>query len=249
MIRTESDPVACSTGEKLRRLGIDGVLYDLDDTLIYTSEIFRGFMDRYVEAVAVETGIPRSVLSEALSRINDDEYKRMGVNPKRWGEVVKRLAESLGDNSGVLENNVDILLGIYRAEPRVRPGVKAILREMKGCGVKQGLVTHANEEWTHWKMDVVGLWDYFSIVLIADENGHKCAEHWRRGMEMLELPPERCLVVGDSLSGDIIPAAGLGARTVWMPSPWSVYRAGVVPEQTVQIEEFNQFLEVLDRLR
>ena len=245
---TEKTTAVPRTKETLRKLGVEGVLYDLDDTLIYTSEIFRRKMEEYTDEVSRMTGIDREVFYRTLAEINDEEYKIMGVNPQRWGVVAEKLAEMYQDGSGVITGRVDILMGIYRTIPRMRPGVVATMTTVKEAGIKQGLVTHANVEWTAWKMDMLGLWRWFDAILVADENGHKREEHWSRAMEMLETDPSKCLVVGDSLKGDIVPAASLGARTVWMPSPWSVYREEIVPEGTVQMGEFSEFLEVLHGL-
>jgi len=244
----ELDPLFFQTKEKLRSLGIEGILFDLDDTLIYTSEIFRMQMEVYTEEVAREMAIDPQLLYKTLSAMSDEEYKRMGVNPLRWKAVTDKLAEIFDDKSGKIVEKLHILLHIYQTVPRVRPAARVFLETVKSCHIKQGLVTHANEEWTYFKLDQLELWNYFHTVLIADENGHKGEWHWRRAMEMLEVEPEKCLVVGDSLRGDIIPAASLGARTIWMPSPWSVYREGTVPEGTVQIDELVHIWDGLMKL-
>lgn len=40
MMEIDKDPIFSEVKESLDRLGIEAVLFDLDDTLIYTSEIF-----------------------------------------------------------------------------------------------------------------------------------------------------------------------------------------------------------------
>jgi len=249
MILTERPAEVLNTKEVLTRLGIKGILYDLDDTLIYTAEIFGRWMGIYADVIAREIGLDREMFYTTLSRINDEEYKKMGVSPLRWNMVVNRLEETFGDETGVIVGGLDILLNIYRTVPRARPGLLTTLQTMREAGQKQALITHANVEWTDWKIDSLGIRDWFDTILIADENGHKGAEHWTSAMARSGLLPRECLVVGDNLNGDVIPAATLGARRVWMPSPWSVYRDGVVPEGTVQIGEFDELLGALDRLR
>lgn len=246
---TERDPIFREAKERLDNLGIKGVLFDLDDTLIFTSEIFSQCMQEYADLVAKRMGLEKTLVLEVLRAINDEEYKKMGVNPRRWRAVVEKLAERFSGFEGVIIENLDILLKIYSIEPRIRRGARAVLEIFRGSGVKMGLVTHANVEWTYFKLNNLGLWDYFDQVVIVDENGHKKADDWRRGMDALELFPEKCLVVGDSLSGDIRPGDELGARTVWLPSPWSVYRQGEVPEKTVQIDEIFGLLAALRCLR
>jgi len=248
MIEMDRDPIFAEIKEKMSKLGIDGVLFDLDDTLIYTSEIFIRFMEMYAIEVAGKIGVETGELMNALQEINDEEYKSMRVNPKRREAVVEKLAKHFDRGEKEIVDNLDILINIYSIEPRMRTGVRTMLKILKESGVKMGLVTHANVEWTKYKLDRLGLWNYFDQVIIVDENGHKRADDWKKGMDLLGVIPERCLVVGDSLGGDVRPGDELGARTVYLPSPWSVYRQGGIPTRTVVINEIFELLAALDRL-
>lgn len=242
------DPLFGQVKERLQELEIEAVLFDLDDTLIYTSEIFSRYMLEYAQVVAEKMGVETNEVLTALRAINDEEYKKMGVNPKRWAVVVEKLARQLGHEKREILENLSILMKIYATEPRMRLGVGCLLETIKESGVKVVLVTHANVEWTYFKLDKLGLWEYFDEVIIVDENGHKKSEDWKRGMDRVEVAAKKCLVVGDNLGGDIQPGDELGARTVWMPSPWSVYREGEVPKRTVVINEIWELLTALGRL-
>jgi putative hydrolase of the HAD superfamily len=248
---TEYDAASVELRETLSRLKIKGILYDLDDTLIFTSEIFSACMTEYTVKVAEETGLDQALVSKMLQEINDEEYKSKGVSPLRWDAVVAKMAIILEDHKEKILGNLDILHKIYTIEPRIRPGARETLFSMDKAGMKQGLITHANVEWTNRKMDLLGLWESFQTVVIVDENGHKGAENWKLGMDRLELLPEECLIIGDSLSGDIIPGASLGARTMWlqMGSNWSVYNTGKVPESTTVIGGVNELVTTLATLR
>lgn len=248
MIELDRDPIFDEVKEKLKKLNIEAVLFDLDDTLIYTSEIFIRFMEEYSRVVAEKIGVEEEEVMNALKEINDEEYKKMGVNPKRWGAVVDRLAEKFEHGGKVILEELNILLNIYAIEPRLRVGVRTMLEILKESGIRLGLVTHANVKWTEFKLNNLCLWDYFDQIVIVDENGHKKADDWKKGMDGLGVEPEKCLVVGDSLGGDVRPADELGARTAYLPSPWSVYRQGEVPTRTVVINEIFELLAALDRL-
>jgi len=244
-----TDPIVDETKERLDKLGIEAVLFDLDDTLIYTSEIFIQCMQEYVSVVAEKIGVEASEIMASLESINNEEYKKMGVNPKRWVAVVEKLANELGQGETEILENLNLLMNIYSIEPRIRQGVKGILEVLRNTGVKMVLVTHANVEWTHFKLDKLGLWDYFDAVIIVDENGHKKSLDWKRGMDVVEVEPEKSLIVGDSLGGDIKSGDELGARTVYIPSPWSVSREGEIPEGTEVINEIAEFLAALSKIK
>ena len=68
----ELDPIIVGSNEKWRQLGVEAGLFDLDDALIYTSEIFRRFMAEYADTVAANSGIDRNRFAERLSVINDE---------------------------------------------------------------------------------------------------------------------------------------------------------------------------------
>lgn len=255
MIEFERDPnkniATEEIREQLKDLGIKAVLFDLDDTLIYTTEIFAKYMKEYVEKVAGDTNLEFAQIDEALRRLNDAEFKKMGVNPARWETVVEKMAEELPEKREAIINNLGILMNIYIDEPRVRTGAKETIEALKAAGIKVALITHANVDWTWRKLTSSELIDCFDTIVIADENGHKGVQHWQEAMTNLEVLPNECLVVGDNLGGDVIPTANIGSRTMWLHkgSTWSVYRTGEVPETTITIDEVNELLSALKRLR
>jgi len=247
MLEFEKDPIQNQTAEKLRHLGIEAIVFDLDDTLIYTSEIFRRFMAEYTEIVSVLLNMDYGTLNERLKKINDEEYFKTGVSPDRWRVVLDRLSQELNGNE-IVVNHIDILMKIYTEEPRVRAGAKAILSGLRDAGFKLGMVTHANTDWTIRKLTQTGLINYFDAIEIANENGFKTIEHWQKGISLLNVKNNQCLVVGDNLKGDIIPSVSLGAKAIWMPSPWSVYREGEVPTGVIQMKELTDFWDAVQEL-
>jgi len=247
MIEFEKDPIQNQTAEKLRHLGVEAVVFDLDDTLIYTGEIFTRFINEYVEFVSTASGIKHDILLKRLQELNDEEYLKMGVSPTRWATVIDRLSQEHNNNE-IITTNIDILMKIYTTKPRVRPGAKAILKGLKDTGFKIGMVTHAGTDWTERKLTQTGLLDYFDAIEVVDPNGFKTIDHWQKGMDLLGVESKHCLVVGDNLKGDIIPSFTLGAKVIWMPSPWSVYREGVVPEGIVQMNELHGFWDAVQKL-
>lgn len=236
--------------EKFKEKGIKAILFDFDDTLIYTSELFKLYMDEFVLAVCEETGLNFEKVEGDLRRINDEKFKTMGVNPIRWQEVVEEMGEGDSRYGDSPKNNLNILMKIYFTEPRVREGAEAVLEIVKRAGIKMALVTHANVEWTERKLLSSGFADYFESIKIVDENRHKSAEDWMEAVLDMDVNPEDCLVLGDSLPGDIISADSIGAKTMWLHngSSWSVYKAGKVPEGTVHLDNVNELLSALERL-
>jgi len=244
----EREPIHNQTAEKLRQLDIKAVLFDLDDTLIHTGELFSKYMTEYVETISTLLRIDPQTLRIRLQELNDEGYHKMGVSPQRWSLVLDQLSQELNDD-GVVKENLNILMKIYTDEPRIKSGAKVMLKGLKDSGFKLGLVTHANTDWTMRKLNQTGLLNFFDTIKIADENGFKTVEHWKSGIEMLGVEGHQCLVVGDNLKGDIIPSFSLGAKVLWMPSSWSVYRQGEVPEGTIVMDELIDFWGAVQKLQ
>jgi putative hydrolase of the HAD superfamily len=247
MLGIERDPIHNLTAEKLHHLGINTVVFDLDDTLIYTAEIFKLFMDEYANTVSSSLGLEFHYIRQRLQQLNDESYSKVGVSPNKWSVIINNLSLELNNHPAV-KDNLHILMRIYAQEPRIRPGAKAILEGLKDSGFKLGLVTHAKTDWTMRKLTQTGLINYFDAIEIADVNGFKTVEHWQKGINLLQVKNSQCLIVGDNLKGDIIPAISLGARAIWMPSPWSLYREGEVPSGVVEISELHDFWNAVQKL-
>lgn len=207
-------------------------------------------MDRYIEVVSAETGLSLEVVRADLERLNDEEYKKVGVNPERWVIVAQRMRDELAGYGEASINNLSILEKIYTDSPRVISGVFGLLEILNEVGVRMCLVTHANDAWTKRKLESTGLAKYFEVIKIVDENSHKGAQDWLEVINEINVSAEECLILGDSLGGDIIPGASIGARTMWLHtgSTWSMYRMGEVPENTVHLDEVNQLLSALEKL-
>jgi len=244
----ELDPTIVQTNEKLRQLGVKAGLFDLDDALIYTSEIFRFFMAEYADVVAASSGIDRDYFATRLAVINDEECVTGKVNPNRWNKVAARLAGEFPVAADSIDSHLPILFKIYSTVPRLRSGAVSILSGLRAGGIKIGIVTHSNEDWAFWKLKMTGIIEHQDVVVVAGQDDDKTSEHWRRCAELLGVPGSKCLIFGDNLKGDIISGMSIGARGMWMPSPWLAYREGEVPAGVVQIEQLEDFWDGVSRL-
>lgn len=249
MGKYELDPFASEVFEYLRKLGVKGVLFDKDDTLIYTDEIFVACLNDYARNVARRSGLDFEDFFNRLESV-DTKYLKAGVSPAKWELVVKELAVEFPRFSEMILDELPTILRIYSTQPRLRPGAALVLRQLQQENFRVGIVTHANREWAEWKLEVTGLGDYIDAMIVADENGSKKVEHWAKGMKVLELEPKEAVVVGDNLTGDIIAGTSLGARGIWIPSPKSLFRQGNgIPEGVVTIENMDKFWDGVMKLR
>jgi len=246
MNEIDRDPIIGITNEKLHRLGIKALLFDLDDTLIDTDEIFQRNMMNFSEEVAGSFGISSNFVNKRLHELNIDEYKRYGVDPLKWSIVLQRLGEELGDVELVKQSGGHINK-IYFQEPNLFPGVRPLLSGLQDGNFLLGEVTHGETEWSLRKNDQAGISHYFDVIVTASVKEIKSEKHWLRCMDTLGVTPQECVITGDNLKGDIIPAISLGARAVSLPSPWLAYREGELPDGVVKINKISEFWEAVQR--
>jgi len=241
MSKIERDPYIHVGAEKLRRLGVKALLFDLDDTLIDTDYMFMKHMTAFADDVAHGLGLDPYDVFKRLREINNEEY---GIKPQKWLVVLDRLGKELGNPELVMSGYFHIEK-IYFEEPHLLPGVGQILSGLREEGFLLGEVTHGETDWSIRKNEQTGLINYMDAIVTASVNGPKSKEHWLQGMEMLSVSPDECVITGDSIKGDIIPAIELGARAVSIPSPWSVYRQGEIPQGAVTIDRIADFWDAV----
>lgn len=228
---------------------VEGVLFDLDDTLIKTTEIFLLAMDMVVSLYAKALPeLDHKVIASRFAEINIKAYKQRAVNPNRWDIVIPELEKSfgLGTHDSLSGQALEILANIYKQEPEFEEGAEKLVQLLKQWQLKVGIVTHANIEWTMFKLDNLGLSYFFDHVEIISENQlHKSRHDWERAAAKINIPPNRLLSVGDNVKGDVQASAGAGfGEIAWIDkkSGWSLYRQGELPPGVIVVKNVSELL-------
>ncbi|MBR3076580.1 MAG: HAD family phosphatase [Oscillospiraceae bacterium] len=109
---------------------------------------------------------------------------------------------------------------------KAQPGLRDFLGLLRGAGIKTGLVSSTSSRLILAALNRLALADQFDAILCGDMVRRKKPdpEGYRRAMELLQVPPECCVVVEDSPVGI---RAGLSAGA------WVVgYEGASVPQDT-----------------
>lgn len=231
--------------------GIELVLFDLDDTLIVTHQLFKDQVQEFFTHVFKK--LPFLDQEKFLEKFDELEMKKFyshAVNPVGYQFIIEELKIAYGSKPAeVFQEGLPILLKIYKIAPPFYPGAKETLQFFKAINTPLGLVTHGNLSWTNIKIRELKLRDYFKHIWIADEDGYKNQKDWHMAISWLfGAKPENTLVMGDNVSGDIQAAIAAGVKpshAVLIPSRWSVYRRGKKPEGTLEIEEIGKLIDTL----
>lgn len=217
--------------------GVELVLWDLDDTLLDTVGDFIRQMNLYVDYLYSKLpNFPRKQLYDLLEKEGDIAFKTFSVSPRRWPAVAEVMAAELGAERKFFVEGLPILAKIYKMAPEFLEGAEEALAVFKATGLPMGLVTHANEAWTRIKLEKRKLRHFFERIKIVPENKFKEPDDWREAIELFGIAPEKVLVLGDNLGGDIRAARSVGVREIiYFPGRWRVYSSGEVPEGVMTI--------------
>lgn len=92
---------------------------------------------------------------------------------------------------------------LIAADLTLVPGVREFVRALRAAGVRLVVVSAAQRDEIDYVLGVAGLAECFEgIVAASDVSKTKPdPEGYRRGLAILGLPPERCVVIEDSLPG------------------------------------------------
>ncbi|MEV1286902.1 HAD family hydrolase [Micromonospora sp. NPDC049679] len=190
-----------------------GVVVDLDDTAYPQAAYLRGAAAA-VGRAAARAGLDGGALSRALRA-------ELAAGSDRGGTIDRALA-GCGVPPGRAAELLPALVAAFTAyRPRrlpTYPGVPAALAALR-VRYPLACLTDGNPTIQRAKLAATGLADAFDAVVITDELGGRAArkpnpEGLRRVAELLGLPAQDLVVVGDRPGKDMAVAAAVGARSI-----------------------------------
>jgi putative hydrolase of the HAD superfamily len=210
-----------------------GILFDLDDTLADSSGTEQLVWERVADVIAEHVeDVDRVELRRRYLDVLERHYAELAAGRVDFLTFRRRrLADALSPWGEVS----DELLQRYVAEKeRIAdemqpfPDAIAVVRALRGLGVKVGVLTNGPSGFQRRKLDVSRLGPELDAIAISEELGAAKPEPaaFAKALELLGTRAEETAMVGDSLENDVLGglAAGLTA-VVWMPGA----RSGDLP--------------------
>ena len=215
-------------GELPRFSLVQGIIFDLDYTLATLS---RPHADLLVDGAKAAEAYMRSTGMD----FPDDFYTNI-IEARRFAEEKseEEAEEHIADDAmsfllqffgypasrmdrDVLRRAVDIFYAPEMTAWQLRPGVKAMLRELQAAGFKLALIGNYNDDRVFQRtVDYLGIRPYMDMVLSSAS-----VEYRKPDVKIFELVlnywdalPYEVVVVGDSLRHDIQGGIETGALTV-----------------------------------
>lgn len=192
---------------------VQGLLFDLDNTLMDRDQTFRSFSTAFVQ--------------EFLSHLDEEQAAQVVE------DMIVRDADGYRDKDGFFAELSEVLpwekalsaaeIREYYDETYIRHGaiMKHAVQTLEYCcdrGYVLGLVTNGSRDIQYGKIDLLGLRGYFHSIVISGEVGIWKPDPaiYQLALERLGTPADKTLFIGDHPVNDIQGAERAGMDTVWL---------------------------------
>ncbi|MDY0011779.1 MAG: phosphoglycolate phosphatase [Rhodocyclaceae bacterium] len=187
----------------MKRFQVEGVLFDLDGTLLDTiADLAEG-----ANRMLAELGRPRRSQAEIHGFV---------------GKGIPNLVERcLTEGSAATAAEIDRAISVFRrhygavngSQTRIYPGIEDSLAALRERGLRLGCVTNKAAAFTMPLLERVGLADWFQVVVSGDTLPVKKPDPavLFHACRLLDIDPASALMVGDSAND------ALAARAAGMP--------------------------------
>ena len=224
------------------------LLLDLDDTILDFKKAERIAIGKTIRAFGVE---PTEEILRRYHAINKWHWEQLELGTMTRAEILVGRFKVLFDELGVTvdaekvartyEKNLGtghwFLPGAEEAVASLSKKYRLFLASNGTASVQKGRMTSAN------------LYRFFEQVFVSQELGHNKPSKEYFDAAFAGIPgfdPEKCLMVGDSLTSDILGGKNAGLRTVWVNPAHAPARPDIVPDY--EIESLSQLEELLETL-
>lgn len=212
---------------------IKAVLFDLDGTVADTNTL-------------ILTSFRHTFLTHAIKDVSDIQIYSFFGEPLK--NSMLRFAPELADDLMVTyrrfnEDHHDAMI-------RPFPGVKETLEKLKAMGLRLGIVTSKQEKTARQSLMVLGLCDYFEIV-VSPEYTKRHKPHpdpVLYAIEKLGVSPEEAMMVGDS-PFDLLAGRGAGCLTCGVRYTKIELSELVKTKPDYLIDEFQELADILAQLK
>lgn len=221
------------------------LLFDADDTLLD----FKAAEETALKNVLKNNGLPNDDETvETYSKINlkywkafeKGEIERDQIFPLRFGEFLGVMGSDL-DPMEVNSQYFEALRQVHTMLPDADELVDYLVGKYKLY-----IITNGVAKTQHLRLKESGLKDKFDGVFISEEL--ECQkpsiEYFTKVLNAIGNPDKKeCLVLGDSISGDILGGKNIGIDTVWVNVRDLKNYTDIKPDYTVtSLKELKEML-------
>lgn len=223
------------------------VAFDADDTLWHSESLFADAQTRLSEVLAPYAS--HDEVARELLAVSEQNMGLLGYGVKAFTLAMVEVATRIsgGRISGEeVQRLVDVGKDMLRSPVELLDGVEDVVSQLAG-DVDLALITKGDLIHQEAKIAASGLGGHFSRIEVVSD---KRPDTYRRIIDSMAVPPERFVMVGNSLRSDVMPALEIGAWAVHIPYhiTWEheVVEAPAVHERLITLTAMKELPEVLE---
>lgn len=210
-----------------------GIIFDKDGTLFDTERLFRDIWKELEQELEIE--FKDEWIADLRGRSGQDRYKCLQKYlPNQdatvlLGELTRRA-----------------IVRMEEEQIRIKPGVFEILRYLRSCAFKIAIASGADRRQIQQNIKIAKIEEYIDVIVAGEdvEHGKPAPDIYLKAAEKLELKPEECYAVEDSMNG-VKAAHAAGCFTIMIPDL-------VVHDKNIDqyYDDISQdFFEVIDKIK
>ena len=210
-------------------------LFDLDGTLYSRDDLVKKLVEQqYDNFIAELSHIERSRYVERVIELDGHGY-----HPKE--QLYLQIGKEWNLTAGLQAKLLDHFWDSYDAHCHLPEDTLVTLSALRDSGAQMGIVTNGQSDRQNRKIDVLGIREFFDVIVISEAEGLKKPhpEIFRRAVKRCKTSSHESVFVGDHPVADIEGAIGAGLAATWKKVPyWNMDRDDVpVIERLAEILE------------
>ena len=227
---------------------IEFLLLDLDDTILdfHKAErlaIAKTFSDFGVEPTETVLHRYHLINRSCWERLETGEWTREQVLVNRFSLLFDEVGVEADATACARAYEKNLSIGHY-----FLPGALEAVQTLSGK-YRLFLVSNGTASVQKGRMTSANLYPYFEKVFVSQEVGHNkpAREYFEKVFDQIPgFDPKKAIIVGDSLSSDILGGINAGIRTCWVNPDHAPGRADIQPDYEIEaLPQLEALLEAL----
>lgn len=224
------------------------VLMDLDDTILDFHQAEKLAIARTLKELGIE---PDERVIRRYSEINAIQWKRLETGEISREQVLVGRFELLFDELGLELSSrraKALYEGFLSQGHYFMPGAEVLLKKLQ-TGYRLFICSNGTAVVQAGRLKSAGISPYFEEIFISEEIGcnKPSPEFFRRCFERIpDFDRDRCIIIGDSLSSDILGGIRAGIKTCWFNPGHRPGDSEIIPDY--EIGELEQVPELLKKI-
>lgn len=169
-------------------MDIKGAIFDVDGTLLDSMPAWNHVVEDYLNSIGKP---PREGVREELNRMGGNQLL----------EYLRTCYDVAGTDREILDGINRMLEDFYFNHAPLKPGVRAVLDDLRGRGVKMCVCTATDRYLVEAALKRCGIDGYFERIYTRSEEriGKSNPEMFHRAVAFLQTPLDKTAVFEDSL--------------------------------------------------